>query len=207
MSAIVLAGGSSTRLGRDKALERLGKDSLLEIVIESMIELCDEVLVVIRPGTSRHVQLHGGKVRVIYDNPLGRGPLAGLFSGLTECKSEYAWAVGCDMPFLNQLLLKHLMTLAPGYDAVVPRVKGLQPLHAVYSKSCLPAIKSLMTTDKPAIYALFKLINVRYVDEKEIVNFDPIGRSFFNINTEKDLALAKAAWETEKKNSGRRAQQ
>ncbi len=192
MSAIILAGGASTRLGRDKPQERLGITTLLDIVIESMLKLSHDVLVVVKPGTSRPAPSHDGKVRTVFDDPIGIGPLGGLYSGLKECKDEYAWTVGCDMPFLNRALLRHLMALAPGYDAVVPRMQGLQPLHAVYGKSCLPAIMSLMATDKVAIYQLFKMINVRYIDDKEIAAFDPSGRSFFNINTEEDLRLAKS---------------
>ncbi len=192
MTSIVLAGGASARLGRDKTQEILGGVALLGRVIERMAQISREVLLVVRPGQSRDVSSYGDVVRVVFDDPLGYGPLGGLYSGLSACRDPYAWVVGCDMPFLNTNLLRYLMGLASGYDAVVPRVDGLQPLHAVYGRSCLPKIEALLHTAGAGIYQLLPLVNVRYVDEEEINTLDPEGRSFLNVNTEADLELAKS---------------
>lgn len=191
MTAIVLAGGKSSRLGRDKALEHLGDTSIIECVIGVLEEISKEILVVTRPGQARELTSYGGRVRFIEDDPPGHGPLGGLHSGLLASKDEYAWVVGCDMPFLNVSLLKYQMKLASGYDAVVPRMSGLQPLHSVYSKSCLPQIKSLLRQEGASLHHLLSFLRVRYVDEGEIAPWDRNGLSFFNINTEADLEMAR----------------
>jgi len=96
------------------------------------------------------------------------------------------------MPFLNRALLQHLIGLAPGFDVVVPRTSGLtEPLHAVYSKRCLVSIEQLLNQGGLAISRLFSLIKTRYVDENEIARFDPDHLSFFNVNTQDDLAKAR----------------
>jgi molybdopterin-guanine dinucleotide biosynthesis protein A len=96
------------------------------------------------------------------------------------------------MPFLNQALLRYMIQLSPGFDLVVPRVGDLvEPLHAVYSKSCLAPIEGLLNQGELRVSALFDLVKVRYVEADEIDSFDPKHLSFLNINTKADLAMAR----------------
>ena len=107
--------------------------------------------------------------------------------------SLHSLVVACDMPFLDTGLLGHIIQLSPAFDLVIPRVGGMvEPLHAVYSKSCLAPIERLLQQDRLKAGELCNLVKVRYVEDDEIDRFDPNHLSFFNINTEADLESARA---------------
>lgn len=120
------------------------------------------------------------------------GSLGGLYTGLSYIRSNSSLVVACDMPFLSISLIGYLFQLSPAYDVVLPRIAGLmEPLHAVYSVSCLPYLRSMMEKGELSILELFPKVNVRYVEQDEIDKFDPEHLSFFNINTEAELQEAK----------------
>jgi molybdopterin-guanine dinucleotide biosynthesis protein A len=97
------------------------------------------------------------------------------------------------MPFLNVSLLRHLLSLREGYDAIVPVTEGYpEPTHAAYSKACLPVIQRQLARGELKIARFFDRVRVRQVPEDEVRRFDPDLRSFFNINTPEDLAQALA---------------
>ena len=124
------------------------------------------------------------------DSYSGKGPLVGIYTGLVASKTFYNLVVACDMPFLNIELLCHLLKLSPSFDAVVPRVKRIQPLHAVYSKNCLDSIKRQLENNQLVVARFLETMNVRYVEQAECQKFDRELLSFFNINSEVDLAQA-----------------
>lgn len=132
------------------------------------------------------------KGKVIVDLYPGKGALGGIYTGLASAENFYSLVVGCDMPFLNRDLLCYLIDLAPGFDAVVPRIDGMyEPLHAVYSKGCLTSMSELMKQGRLEISKLFNSVNTRYVDKEKIARFDPQFLSFFNANTLDDLRKVK----------------
>jgi molybdopterin-guanine dinucleotide biosynthesis protein A len=189
MTSIVLAGGKSLRLGRNKALEEIGGRRLIERVIERLARLGNDIIVV----TSSRSQLPDLGVKMVTDSYPGRGNLVGMYSGLKEVSSQHALVVGCDMPLLNVALLRHLTELSTGFDVVIPRVGDeLEPLHAVYSKNCLAPIEATLGEGKLRISDFFSAVRVRYVESVEIDRFDPRHLSFFNINSEADLERAQA---------------
>jgi molybdopterin-guanine dinucleotide biosynthesis protein A len=97
------------------------------------------------------------------------------------------------MPFLNAPLLRYMTLLAPGHDAVVPRTeKGIEPLHALYSKTCLPAMAELLEKNELRIITFYSQVRVRYVEQREIETLDPKHLSFFNVNSPADLQWARA---------------
>ncbi|MCK4964769.1 MAG: molybdenum cofactor guanylyltransferase [Dehalococcoidia bacterium] len=194
MTSIVLAGGESLRFGREKALEEMGGRSLIERVIERLSLLGNEIIVV----TSSSNQLPDLGVKMVIDSYQGKGNLVGIYSGLKDAASSHALVVGCDMPFLNVALLRHLTTLSPGFDVVIPKVADeLEPLHAVYSKNCLAPIEATLGEGKRRIVDFFPTVRVRYVEKAEIERFDPQHLSFFNINSEADLERARMLLERE----------
>jgi molybdopterin-guanine dinucleotide biosynthesis protein A len=96
------------------------------------------------------------------------------------------------MPFLNTILLDYLISTAGDYDAVVPRLSGfIEPLHSVYARSCIGPIKEEMSSGSRNIRSFFSRVNVKYVESDEVDRFDPGRLSFFNINSENDLAKAR----------------
>lgn len=192
VTSIVLAGGRSLRLGRDKALEKIGGQRLIDRVIERLTQVGDEIIVV----SSSEEQFIDVGVKHIGDSYPGRGALVGLYSGLLEAQSLHNIAVGCDMPFLNVELLRHLKSLAAGFDVVIPRFGDrVEPLHAVYSKDCIAPIEKNFGEGKFKVSALLDAVKVRYVEGEEIDRFDPEHLSFFNINYEADLVKARGILE------------
>jgi molybdopterin-guanine dinucleotide biosynthesis protein A len=190
ISAIVLAGGESQRLGMDKALLELDGQTLLARTVDKVATLSDDVIVVTNnPERYRHLGL---EVEFVRDEQPGEGALMGLYSGLRSARHDAALAVACDMPFLNVLLLRHMLAKSTGYDVVVPRLENdlLEPLHAIYSKRCLPFMAKLLAQGRRRIFAFFADVRVRYVEESTIARFDPLHLSFVNINTPADWQLA-----------------
>ena len=181
---LILAGGKGLRLGRGKAGVLLEGETLLGRAIRLTRPL-GEVWVV---GDGRPLPLPPG-VRMVADLFPGKGPLGALYTGLLLSPSPYALALACDMPFIRPELLGYILSLAPGYDAVVPRVgELLEPLHAVYSRGCLPVMKELLRQGKLSLLEVFPRVKVRYVEGREMGDTLP----FFNINTPQDLEKAQA---------------
>lgn len=192
ITSIVLAGGKSTRLGREKALERIGDESLIQRVIGRIAPLSTGVIVAMRPGQPELPLPTQPRMKTVTDIYPGKGSLGGIYSGLHASSSFHNLVVACDMPFLNAALLRHLIKLCPDFDVVIPKVGGkTQPLHAVYSKNCLAPIETLLKQDRLKIVDFFPSVRVRYVEEAELDRFDPQHLSFLNINTEEDLARAR----------------
>ena len=190
--AIVLAGGKSLRLGYNKVLETLGSRSLLEHVISRIAPLGSGIIVV---ATEEQVipQFEDyPNLQVVTDIYPSKGPLGGIYTGLKTSSSDCNLVVAADMPFLNRSLLEYMLGLTDGFDLVAPRVEGqVEPLHAVYMRSCLTTIEKMMKEGVLGVHRLFPRVNVRYLEVEEIARFDPEQRSFFNINTEGDLQIAR----------------
>jgi len=191
ISCIVLAGGKGLRLGRDKVQEVIGNSNLLQRVVSQLSSFNNDIIVVIASGKSLAQFAGYPRFRIATDIYPGKGALGGIYTGLVVSNSLYNLVVACDMPFLNQALLQYMVQVSPGFDVVVPRVGNwVEPLHAVYSKSCQAPIERLLSQGEVRVSALFGLVKVRYIEGDEISRFDPKHLSFFNINTEADLEMA-----------------
>jgi molybdenum cofactor guanylyltransferase len=187
-NCIILAGGKSVRLGRNKLLEKVGDRNLLERVITRLDCLKCNIIVAVAQDSTLPDLTGYSRIQVIKDIIPGKGSLGGLYSGLTVSDKQYNLVTACDMPFLNLDLFKYMLDLSENNDAVVPMTKEFaEPLHSVYSRSCIPAIRYLIDQNRLSILELFPMIKVRFVNTCDVDNFDPKHLSFFNINTESDL--------------------
>jgi molybdenum cofactor guanylyltransferase len=194
LTGVVLAGGQSRRLGRDKALLELGGQTLLARTVETLAPLCREVIVV---TNSPQAHAHPA-ARLVGDLLPGTGSLGGIYSGLMAAATHYSMVVACDMPFLDPKLIAYLASVAPGYDVVMPRrQKLLEPLHSLYGKPCLPFIGDSLHRRELRVTDFLSHVRVRYVDESELAPLDLDRRWFFNINTPQDLAAVRAQFEGE----------
>jgi len=189
-TSIILAGGRSLRLGRSKALEVINGKALIERVIERLRPVTERVLIVTSQEQADLLGIPGAEV--LTDVYPGKGPLGGIYTGLLASESSHSIAVACDMPFLNTGLLRHMVELSRGFDVVVPRRenKVIEPLHAVYSRSCLEIMKMRLENNQLSIIPFLSEVRVRYVEEAECRRFDPELLSFFNINQQSDLEKA-----------------
>jgi len=183
VTGVVLAGGRSSRFGRDKALLELNGEPLLARTTRLLGGLAAEVLVLGPPERAVLVP----HARVIPDERPGDGPLPALATALRTMHGDRLLAVATDMPLLSATLLAYLLDRSEGFNVTVPRVNGrTQQLHAVYTAACLPAIEAQLSRDDLKIDRFFAEVRTQIIEESEILHFDPDLRSFRNINTEAD---------------------
>jgi molybdopterin-guanine dinucleotide biosynthesis protein A len=189
VSCIVLAGGRSKRLGRNKVTEPIGRLSLIERVVSRLSEFKSEIIVVTAHDSIIPQLTHYSGLKVIEDIYPGKGTLGGIYTGLVTAATFQNIVVACDMPFLNLKLLQHMVGLAADFDVVAPRTRDgvVEPLHAVYSKHCLEPINFLIQQNRLSVLELYPMVKVKYIEALEIGHIDPQNLSFFNINTEADL--------------------
>jgi len=191
MTSIILAGGKSLRLGRSKALQVIEGKSLIQWVVDRLAILSTEIIIATAHGEAIPCS-SAARIKTVADIYPGKGPLVGIYSGLIASSSSQAIVVGCDTPFLSVGLLEYMTQLGSTFDVVVPRIgKKVEPLCAVYSKSCLVPMQGLLEQNELKISELFSMVKVKYVEEDEINRFDPEHLSFFNINSQDDLDRAR----------------
>jgi len=191
MTSIILAGGKSSRLGQNKALQVIEGKSLIQWVVDCLTILSTEIIIATAHGEAIPCS-STVRIKTIADIYPGKGPLVGIYSGLIASSSSRAIVVSCDTPFLSASLLEYMTQICSTFDIVVPRIKNeVEPLCAVYSKNCLAPIQELLERDERQIRRLFDMVEVKYVEEHEINRFDPRHLSFFNINSQTDLDRAR----------------
>jgi molybdopterin-guanine dinucleotide biosynthesis protein A len=186
-------------LGRDKAVEPLGGQSLIRRVIERVEAVTADIVVVVADAVRGNYLPLDVRHRIVWDVYPGKGSLGGIFSGLSAAKSDWGLVVACDMPFLNRQLLEYMLSRREDFDAVVPLPGAYpEPTHALYSKACLPHIEARLRANDLKISRFYHEVQVNYLTEEAITRYDPELRSFFNINSPDDLAeaLTLAAAET-----------
>lgn len=184
-TAIVLAGGESSRMGRDKAALPLNGKPLLQTVIDTVQPLFGHTLVSVRAPRAEIA------LQQVCDAQPGAGPLAGLVSALEKIATPWAFVVACDMPFVAPAVIGRLAALRGAYQAVVPLAGGhAQPLLAFYSRSCLPLLRERLAGGDRSLTGALKMMDVRYVQADELLPSDPQLRSFVDLDTPQDAALA-----------------
>lgn len=189
----ILAGGVSRRLGRDKAVEPFGDETLLRRVMRraSAAAGSSDVVVVIADDGQKDRTPADIPHRLVLDAFPGSGTLGGIYTGLQAARNEWALVVACDMPFISAPLLRYMIGLRNDFNAVVPIIgERPEPTHALYSRQCLPAISQRLQAGQLKAAGFLDLVRVRYVDESEARRFDPELLSFFNVNRPEDLARA-----------------
>jgi len=185
-SAIVLCGGRSTRMGRDKASLPFGNETLLLRVVRLVREVAGEVLLVAREGQA----LPDG-VDAVRDPAEGLGPLAGIAAGLLAMTSERAFVAACDMPLLRPALARRLIELSHGYEACVPLVDGFAvPTCAVYAKTTAALARELVAARELRPKALFESVRTRFVAGDELRDVDPELESFLDCDTQESYQAA-----------------
>lgn len=202
-TGVVLCGGRSRRMGRDKALLELGGRTLLERAVEALDAVCAEVL--LAPGSeSRYATL--GR-REVLDAADGVGPLAGLVSALEAARTEWLIALACDMPGVDARVLEELANFAQdgGWDVtMLGSEAGVEPLCAVYRSSCARAARAALTTGRSKLTSFHDehlpteaalRVAVRRSEHFPEALRGPAADSARNLNTPEDLVQALRAAE------------
>lgn len=184
-TAVIMAGGDSQRMGTDKANVTLGEMTLLQTVAATMQQIFPQVIISVR----RHRA--GIDLPQICDEEDHGGPVAGLVASLGKITTPWAFMVACDMPFVVPEVIELLGRHRLGHQAVVPVVHGHpQPLGAFYAVSCLEPLRASLAAQQKSMRCVLKQLEVRYVDEAEMLDADPHLRSFFDLDTPQDLEAA-----------------
>ncbi len=180
MTAIILAGGKSSRMGYNKAFLKYGGITFIERQISALRKIFSEIIL-----SANEAQAYAGlKIPVVPDVTPGKGPLGGICSGLMRATSFHSFVIACDMPFINEKVILYLKGLAGSYDAVVPQTsRGLEPMHAFYSKNCIQPMQRCIEEGRLRIIDFFPEVKVKIVDEKEFQGLDDSIRSLVNLNT------------------------
>ncbi|MEW5784702.1 MAG: molybdenum cofactor guanylyltransferase [Bacillota bacterium] len=179
--AVILAGGDSKRLGQVKPLLLLDGMTLIERAVVNLNPFFNRITVV----TDRPEVTEGLPVKRTTDLLTGypKSPLRGIHAGLSASELPFQFVMACDMPFINLALIRYMAAFAPNYDAVVPRVGDYyQPLYAYYCRSCLEPIRRQLEEGGGKVTRFYETVNVKFISESEIIEFDPQQESFFNIN-------------------------
>jgi molybdopterin-guanine dinucleotide biosynthesis protein A len=195
-AAIILAGGFSKRFGQDKGLVKLAGKPLVLHVLERVGEAVDEVLVVVSSEGQRepYSLLIPKETRIVVDVENVRSPLVGVLTGLSNVHAEYSLLLPCDSPFVVEKVIDLLFEACVGVDAVVPRWPNdfIEPLQAVYrTGSALEAARQALGHGEMRPLNMIRLLKrVRYLSTMVIQQLDPHLTTFFNVNTQTDLAKA-----------------
>jgi molybdenum cofactor guanylyltransferase len=184
ITGVILVGGKSRRMGRDKAFLEIEGVPIFERLLSAMGENFASILLV----GSRPERFAGYSLAPHPDIYPGSA-LGGLYTGLFLAETDLIFVASCDIPFPSAPLIRHLSSLADGFDAVVPRIAGcFEPLFAIYRKSCLDSMKRLLEEENYRIYDFYPELKVRYVNEEEISRIPGAARSLVNINTPEEFA-------------------
>ena len=190
--ALLLAGGKGSRMGfKEKALIDINGRPLIFYVIDALEKVADNIIISVRDTQQGKIL---GKLlpdyKFTYDASENKGPISGILSGLEACEDEYCFIAACDMPFLDEKVIRMLFQQCEDYDAAIPRWDDgfLEPLHAVYrTEPMIRETKKAIERNEKIILAPLSGLNVNYVEIDDIKNIDPDLRTFMNVNTPGDL--------------------
>jgi molybdopterin-guanine dinucleotide biosynthesis protein A len=171
-------------MGRDKALLLLDNQTLLARALKKMRLLFDEVIIV----TNQPCKYKFSGVREVTDIYPGRGPLGGIHAGLKAARFDKVFFVACDMPFWEPGLVRPLLEASADFDGVVPR-NGcyLEPLFAIYTKTCLPVIENCLERNVFKVIEFLPLVRINYVEDELLKTGSTLEKAFININTLEDF--------------------
>ncbi|PKL39842.1 MAG: molybdenum cofactor guanylyltransferase [Spirochaetae bacterium HGW-Spirochaetae-1] len=182
--AYIIAGGRSSRFGRDKSLYEFNGKPMIMHVYDALSPVFQEISIIADEGDKYSIP----GVKVYPDIIPGLGPIGGVYSALCNCENGRAFVVPCDMPFLNSSLIAYMASIPPQYDVIVPMLDGhYQPLHAIYSTSCIKPIKQLIDAGKGKLIDFYNNAEIRVIGEDEITFYDDPYKVFRNINYTDDL--------------------
>ena len=184
MTGIILSGGLNVRMGENKAFLRVDGERLIDRTVRLFRAVFREVIIV----TAVPLDYLDQEAVIVTDILPERGALGGIYPGLFYAAYQQAFVAACDMPFLDRAFVEYMASQASGFDIVVPAPPdGLQPLHAVYSRRCLPAIRGLLERNRLKITGFYPVHKLRTLSPEGLRSLDPDGRMFLNVNTPEDL--------------------
>ncbi|MGH9909159.1 MAG: molybdenum cofactor guanylyltransferase [Nitrososphaerales archaeon] len=193
LTAVILAGGRSIRMGRNKALVKIKGKEMLAWVVEGLKPLVNEIIVAAKDDSAKssYQKIVPNDVRILTDVMELDGPLVGMYSAFLEAMSEYAYVHPIDSPVINKGVVEYLFQKAEGYDASIVKWEdgSIEPMHAVYKvKTGLTAARwALDRGDSSAKALASKLEHVNFIPVNDLRKFDDKLVSLLNANTPQEL--------------------
>jgi len=187
ITGAILAGGRSSRMGTDKALLEIEGVPLIQRVHDILSTLFPHlILITDRPDSYRFLG-----IPMAGDLYPGEGSLAGIHAALSHAPTDLVFVVACDMPFISPAVVRHLCGLTDGCDAVVPESPdGIEPLHAIYRRSCLPVMEQMLSRGEKRIQDLLNQVQTCHLSWEELSHLPGARQSFLNLNTPQEFAAA-----------------
>jgi molybdopterin-guanine dinucleotide biosynthesis protein A len=183
MNAVILAGGKSSRMGSSKAFLKIKGKTFIEVQIELLRKMFNDIAI----SVNTPLEYEYLNLPIFKDIYPGKGPLGGIYTSLVNSNSSHTFMLACDMPFVRLELIKYLKDLTKEYDVVIPKSeKGLEPLHAFYSKKCIDPIKRELDANNLRMISFFPHVNVKIVELNELTLLDGVKDSIKNLNTMDD---------------------
>lgn len=195
VSCIIVCGGLSSRMGKDKSFIRLSGKTFIESAIEVAKVLSDDVVLTVRTPDQKGALQEITDLPIMVDEIQWMGPMAGIMTGLRYISHDYVVVLPVDNPLVKPHLMEHLISLRRGHDAVIPEDHGhLEPMVAVYRKeSMMDACERTLKAGKRGVYSVARsLNNIKLVPVESLREFDPHLLSFKNVNTPEDLEDVKS---------------
>ncbi|SHK19330.1 molybdenum cofactor guanylyltransferase [Tepidibacter formicigenes] len=186
-SAVILAGGKSTRMEFDKQFLKINKRRLMDNIINKLKQEFEEIIIV----TNKPEYYLGLSHKVVSDEIKQKGPLSGIHIGLKESSSKYIYFIACDMPIINIDYIKYMKNEINNKDvsACVTKLGDwIEPFNAFYNKDLINDIENHLLEDRRSVFSLLKKLNTFYVEEKDARKFSPNWDMFLNLNTKEDLS-------------------
>lgn len=185
-TAIVLAGGQSSRMGFDKQLLRIHRRRLMDSIINNLKEEFQDIIIV-----TNKPELYGDFSETIVEDIIKyKGPLGGIHSGLSIAKSKYCFVVACDMPGVNMVYVRYMkdrLSQENSLGCITQYGDWIEPFSAFYSVDMKYKIEKYLRTDRRSINGLIKDLNMTYISEKEARKYSPDWEMFSNLNTRDDV--------------------
>jgi molybdopterin-guanine dinucleotide biosynthesis protein A len=172
-------------MGQNKSFLSINGERLIDKTLNLYRQIFTDIIIVTNDPLS-YIEFTDAAIAT--DIYRGKGPLGGIYTGLFYAKNDYAFVCPCDMPFLKKDFVDYLLAQNGKCDVIVPETaEGYQPLHAVYSRNCLPSIKRLLLMDKLKITGFYRDMQVLPISEEQIRPFNEDGSLFQNLNTPEEL--------------------
>lgn len=190
-TAVILAGGKSSRLSFDKQTFDI-KGHLIPIYLAKSLSAEFERVIIV--SNKPELYRTNCPYEIITDTYVGLGPKAGILTGLENSTDEFVYFTACDMPFVNLPYIRYMKKLildAKQYLSVLLSIKNgyYEPFNAFYSKNLIPVLKAQLHSNNNKISNCYSESNIIEIDEKKQSEFDPHNLMFINLNTPKDFEI------------------
>lgn len=185
-TAVILAGGKSTRMGFDKQLLKINERRLIDSLKKKLKGEFNEIIVV----TNKSEYYIGLTDKIIKDIIPNKGPLSGIHAGLVEASSKYVYFMACDMPNINLDYIKYMKKKLENVDvkACITKLgEWIEPFNAFYSKDMIKDIEEYLLQDRRSVNSLIRKLSICYIEEEEARKFSPNWDMFLNLNTKEEL--------------------